>query len=1166
MGFQGSLDAVSFGDILNTLCNLSKEGVLTVQDDKQQKKIIYFYNNGITLIGGSQRLRIGDMLVQTAKIKAWELENALVEQKQTNKLLGEILVEQGLVTHDEIEQLISDQIEQEIFDIFFWENAQFSFEEGSQPQLFASEESQVTLTFDVQSLLLRIAEKISSWEEIRKEVPSFSILFRMVSEQTEVALPENYTQENFQQIMQYIDGTHDINDIIRLTQMPVLTVCGILANLRKQNVVRPANFEELLKVAEYYQQKGQIQRQLHFFKSALAMRPFDQNLILKIAQVYEAMGGKEAGEYFQKLGELTTEPKTACQYFERAISYLPKAISPREKLISLAKYIEDEKKELYHSKMLAKLYLEENEFQKVVSLCQSYLDRYPNDLDLHKSLVYAYSELQLTDKAIGEYEKIASILETAGNRKLAIDNFKKILQLDAARDDIARKVRQLQGVVQWETSKYLIVAGIGAVSLLFVSLIYFIFYYEIPARRIYFDAMKEWLQQMDNYDQAKIIYEKNKKNYEMLIKDYSWSTVAHKAQASLLEQKEKIKELEKREKTVTATRERYVREKLKQVNELASLGRFIEAKAYLVNYKKEYQGTNWQSLIETTEQSIFLLEQKNQREKIDTRWQKAQKHEESKEWDQALAIYKELADLPEYKKEATEQIKKISQQKVEAMLTAINESLGQALQSEKDRNWKMSLELYRKIRVFSDEINRLPLEIPTAITEKLVEINQIAQAGEQRIDKWEQKVRAVLEEAQKLENENKLEEALQKVCSIVDDEILGKTAAAQNAHLAFRLETEPPGAKIQGVEGVTPQMIWLSPNAKMELVLTFPGFLPLKVAIDRHSKPLVQTHFSKSQRWNYDTKGPVWGRVIPSRNLIVVTSRSGKVIALNQKDGRLVWDFQIPTKWGDIVEGAAIWEKTVCVGSNDQYCYALDLESGRLRWKFLSKGFIQVKPLLDEASVYFGTTDGNIYCLDRKDGKKMWEYSLPRSAIKASPVFWSPTVVFGTTDGKLIGLEIINGSVLWSQKYDGLVAHPIIAANQMFLGTASRKLDCINLENQKLIWEAELEGDLGSSIHVAGSVLYAGTNNGLFYKISRVDGQILWRTKLPKGIYASAAQVGDGVYLGGDDGCLYLLDAQTGKILWKELYGSKGIHSDLVVADNTIYLATENGVLYALEK
>ena len=144
MGFEGSLDSVSFADILNTLCRMNKEGVLTVFDEKR-KKAIHFRDNGVTLIGGSQRVKLGDMLLKSGKIQQRELEAALAEQNQTGRLLGEILVQQGLVDPEEIEIIISNQIQEEICDIFFWENAHFSFHEGPPKGEFDANQTQVKI-------------------------------------------------------------------------------------------------------------------------------------------------------------------------------------------------------------------------------------------------------------------------------------------------------------------------------------------------------------------------------------------------------------------------------------------------------------------------------------------------------------------------------------------------------------------------------------------------------------------------------------------------------------------------------------------------------------------------------------------------------------------------------------------------------------------------------------------------------------------------------------------------------------------------------------------------------------------------------------------------------------------------------------------------------------
>jgi outer membrane protein assembly factor BamB len=1164
MGFEGSVDTVSFGDILNTLCHISKEGVLTVKGEGQ-KKVIHFRNNGITLIGGTQRIRVGDMVVQYGKIQPWQLENALIEQKQTNKLLGEILVEQGLVTQDEIEKIISEQIEQEIFDIFFWENAYFSFQEGSVPESsLPADESQVVLAFDVQSLLLRIADQIGEWEEIRKEIPSFSLIFVLVADDVEVSLPENENEEEFQKVLQCVDGIHEINEIIHATKLPVLAVCRVLYTLQKQEVIRLATFEELLQLADHYQQKNQSQRQLHFMETALAMRTNDQELLLKICQTYDSLGGKDAGKYYYQLGNLATDAKQAMQYFERAISCLPKEIAPREKLIESAKYNEDTRKELYHVKILIKLYQEEKKYAAAIPLCQSYIEQYSQDIDLHNLLIAIYLEKQDNKGAIEEYMAIASIMENKGDIKQCLATLQKILPLDSRRDDVAKKIKRLQRSLHWQKNRYLVVAGAIAVVFLVLVAIGYLLLYEFPARKLYRHADAEWLRRSENLEEIKKIHEQIQEDYQAIIAKYGWSTVAQKAQQSLDEQRSLIREMENREQSIYTSKGKYILQELKRIAELAKLGNFEQAKAFLAKYKREYEGTPWQPAVEETDKIVATLEQKNYRETAEKRWQAANKFQETGEWEQAVALYKILRDIPEYSKEAETELKKVSLMRIEKIVSDSAQFWEEGLGHEKQGNFKSAVEVYRKTEMLIEKAKVFSIEATSQMWEKLIFNAHLARQGIQRIEEWEQQAKQALQDAQKLESENKFAEASQKVCQVVDDRLLSKTEAAQQAHLAFKIETEPPGAKIHGSDSVTPHVLWVRPQDKIQITLERSGFLPFSTSIDRQCESILKFHLQKKIFWQYDSKGPIWGRVTVLNNMLIATSRSGKVIALHPKNGKPLWETQV-TRLGDIVGGAVVCQDDVYLGSTDQYLYTLHRDSGKIKWKFQCKGFIQNSPIVEEHAIYVGTSDGVVYAIDRRNGQKLWEETITKSSIKASPLLWSKNVIFATTDGKLLAWDMLEGKRAWAKKVDGVVTTPVVAANQMFLGTSSHNIVCLDMERLTIAWQVELEGDVGS-LAVAGGYLYIGTDNGFLYRLARLDGQYVWKSKLPKALYAAPLEVGSTLYVGCGDSSLYMLDSQTGQILWQEQYGNKGIRSDIVLQDNIAYLATENGILYALEK
>jgi len=53
---------------------------------------------------------------------------------------------------------------------------------------------------------------------------------------------------------------------------------------------------------------------------------------------------------------------------------------------------------------------------------------------------------------------------------------------------------------------------------------------------------------------------------------------------------------------------------------------------------------------------------------------------------------------------------------------------------------------------------------------------------------------------------------------------------------------------------------------------------------------------------------------------------------------------------------------------------AVDLNSGKIRWRFFTDGPVRFAPLLYRGRVYAGADDGGLYCLNLSDGKLLWKF------------------------------------------------------------------------------------------------------------------------------------------------------------------------------------------------
>ena len=106
-----------------------------------------------------------------------------------------------------------------------------------------------------------------------------------------------------------------------------------------------------------------------------------------------------------------------------------------------------------------------------------------------------------------------------------------------------------------------------------------------------------------------------------------------------------------------------------------------------------------------------------------------------------------------------------------------------------------------------------------------------------------------------------------------------------------------------------------------------------------------------------------------------------------QLDGRTLHAFNPPVVKGD----------TIYFGSADGNFYALDIESGYMRWVFKSGAAINSVPYADEERVYFGSQDGKAYAVSRRDGTEVWNFMTGRP-VNSSVQRYKDIVLF-TSDG-----------------------------------------------------------------------------------------------------------------------------------------------------------------------
>jgi len=132
-------------------------------------------------------------------------------------------------------------------------------------------------------------------------------------------------------------------------------------------------------------------------------------------------------------------------------------------------------------------------------------------------------------------------------------------------------------------------------------------------------------------------------------------------------------------------------------------------------------------------------------------------------------------------------------------------------------------------------------------------------------------------------------------------------------------------------------------------------------------------------------------------------------------------------------------------GSWDTFVYAVNAETGNLKWKFETGWGVETTPIVDDGLVFVGSHDNNFYALHGNNGTMCWAFTC-KSGIHSSPAVSDNYVIFGSDDGRLYCLDKLNGNLIWNfspgytidDKINYLttpiISDPIIDGETVFIG------------------------------------------------------------------------------------------------------------------------------------
>ena len=233
MPINGNLSTMGLAELLQLLANGHQTGTLSVTDGEIEKKI--FLQDGEIVSSSSTDPKgfLGQFLISKGLITEEVLAQAMAIQEEQGGLLGEILVQGGALDQERLDHLLRVKAEDNICDLFFWDQGSFEFTDGDLPDY-----ELVRISATISSLVMEGMRRVEHANQIREVIPSPQCIPVAVDS----LIDEDEMDMGWRGVLEAVDDDRSIEDIGLHTHSSEFFVCQVLyekVTEGKLKIVRP---------------------------------------------------------------------------------------------------------------------------------------------------------------------------------------------------------------------------------------------------------------------------------------------------------------------------------------------------------------------------------------------------------------------------------------------------------------------------------------------------------------------------------------------------------------------------------------------------------------------------------------------------------------------------------------------------------------------------------------------------------------------------------------------------------------------------------------------------------------------------------------------------------------------------------------------------------------
>jgi DNA-binding response OmpR family regulator len=255
VGLSGDMAIIPIGAVLQLLQIEAQTGVLLVTDNKTEVTIS-MRTGLIDLVqarGAKNEFRLGRYFVEHGLVTPDDIDRLLRDNTPTprppapdaklapprdeasisRRLLGDILVDSGRVTPDQLRDALARQSSELVYEVLRWPRGRFEFRHETLPALAES----ARLSLPVASVVMEGFRRVDEWRLVEDSLGDFEAVLQRDSVAVDAAGVDRLPKTE-QRMLELVDGESTVREIVEESHMSGFDACKILYQLIEARLVR----------------------------------------------------------------------------------------------------------------------------------------------------------------------------------------------------------------------------------------------------------------------------------------------------------------------------------------------------------------------------------------------------------------------------------------------------------------------------------------------------------------------------------------------------------------------------------------------------------------------------------------------------------------------------------------------------------------------------------------------------------------------------------------------------------------------------------------------------------------------------------------------------------------------------------------------------------------